>query len=112
MLALAIGTYQLMSEKGTRGHRVLGYVWVALMVSVAVSSFWIRTIDMFMGFSVIHLLSIYVLIGLPAAVLAARQGSISRHRKIMKGTYIGGLIVAGIFTLAPGRLIGGWVFGR
>jgi uncharacterized membrane protein len=64
-----------------------------------------------MGFSVIHLLSINVIVGLPLAILAARRGNITSHRMMMKGTYVGGLIVAGIFTLAPGRILGRLLIG-
>ncbi len=55
LVALLLGAWQLWAAKGTGGHRVLGYVWVGLMMLVAVSSFWIHQINQFMGFSVIHL---------------------------------------------------------
>ena len=32
-------------RKGTPGHRLLGRAWVALMVAVALSSFWIFEIQ-------------------------------------------------------------------
>jgi uncharacterized membrane protein len=111
VLSLLLGTYQLLTMKGTAGHRILGYVWCSLMGFVAVSSMWIHSIDQFMGFSVIHLLSVNVIVGLPLAILAARRGNIARHRMMMKGTYVGGLIVAGIFTLAPGRILGRLLIG-
>jgi uncharacterized membrane protein len=111
LVALLLGGYQLYSYKGTPSHRVLGYVWVSLMMTVAFSSFWIHGIRQFGDFSLIHLLSLYVAIGLPFAVLAARRGNVNRHRISMQSFYIGGLIVAGILTLAPGRLLGQLVFG-
>ncbi len=111
LIALLLGFYQLWAAKGTGGHRMLGYVWVGLMMLVALSSFWIHQINQFRGFSVIHLLSLTVAIGLPVAVVAARQGNITRHRRAMQGMYLGGLIIAGIFTLAPGRMLGNLVFG-
>ncbi len=109
--ALLLGAYQLWAMKGTGPHRVIGYVWAGLMTLVAASSFWIHQINQFRGFSVIHLLSIYVLVGVPAAVLAARRGAIRNHRMSMIGLFTGGLIIAGIFTLAPGRMLGHLVFG-
>jgi uncharacterized membrane protein len=111
VLSLLLGTFQLLTLKGTSGHRILGYVWCSLMAIVAVSSLWVHSIDQFMGFSVIHLLSINVIVGLPLAILAARRGNIARHSMMMKGTYVGGLIVAGIFTLAPGRILGRLLIG-
>jgi len=41
LLALLLGAVVLSSPKGTRRHELLGRAWVALMVVVAVSSFWI-----------------------------------------------------------------------
>jgi uncharacterized membrane protein len=43
---------------------------------------------------------------LPRAVIAARRGDIKVHRQSMRGIYIGGCIVAGLFTLLPGRFLG------
>ncbi len=111
LLALVIGCLQLVATKGTTSHRIGGYVWLVLMMCVAISSFWIHTINTVFGFSVIHLLSIFVIVSLPIAVLEARRGNITRHRKIMRGNYIGGLVIAGFFTMAPGRLLGRLIFG-
>ena len=44
------------------------------------------------------------------AVLAARRGQIARHRGMMTGLYVG-LLIAGAFTLIPGRLLHSLVFG-
>jgi uncharacterized membrane protein len=45
-------------------------------------------------------------VALPRAVIAARRGNIGAHRNTMRGIYIGGCIVAGLFTLLPGRFLG------
>jgi len=39
-------------------HRLLGKIWMVLMVITSLSSFFIHQIDLFYGFSPIHLLSI------------------------------------------------------
>ena len=41
--AVALGAVQLVAPKGTIPHRQLGYVWVALMLTVAVTAIFIRT---------------------------------------------------------------------
>lgn len=41
-----------------------------------------------------------------AGVAAARRGHTRVHRGIMMGTYAWGLIVTGLFTLLPNRLLG------
>lgn len=111
LAALAIGTMQLLMPKGTRLHRCAGLTWVLLMLAVAVSSFWIQGIRQIGPFSLIHLLSIWTLVAVPAALIAARRGHISMHRKAMISLYFGALIVAGALTLLPGRLMHQVVLG-
>lgn len=62
-------------------------------------------------FGYIHLLSVLVLISVPAAYRAARRGKIRQHRGYMLGLYFGALWVAGSLALTPGRLLHGWLFG-
>ncbi len=112
MLAFGLGLVQLAAPKGTLPHRTFGYVWVALMAVVALSSFWIHTIRQVGGFSVIHLLSILVLALLPAAVAHARAHRVGRHRRAMIGLFLGALVIAGIFTFTPGRIMNAVVLGR
>ncbi len=107
--ALGLGTVQLVAPKGTVPHRRLGWAWVVLMAVVALSSFAIT--DVTGHYSFIHLISVFVLVALPRAVVAARRGRIEAHRKGMLGIFVGGLVVAGLLTLWPGRIIGRMVFG-
>lgn len=109
--ALALGLFQLIRPKGTASHRALGYCWVALMLLIALSSFMIHGIDQFYGFSLIHLLSIYVIFTLPFGIRAARNGDIEKHRQHMRGLYIWGLLLAGGLTFFPGRRMYEIVFG-
>lgn len=97
--------------KGTRLHRIAGMTWVLLMLVVAVSSFWIHGIRQIGPFSLIHLLSIWTLVAVPAALIAARRGRISMHRKAMISLYFGALVVAGALTFLPGRLMHQIVLG-
>lgn len=105
MAAFALGLVQFAAPKGTLPHRGFGYFWVGLMVFVAASSFWIHEIRMWRGFSLIHFLSIYVLISLPIAVRSARRHAVRAHKKTMAGIFVGGLVVAGALTFFPGRLM-------
>ena len=99
-LALIMGSAMLVRTKGTSSHKLLGRTWVALMLVVAISSFWIRR-D---GFSWIHLLSIWTLISLACAVWFIRRGNVRAHQGFMVGTFLG-LVGAGIGAFAPGRLL-------
>ncbi|WP_457152554.1 DUF2306 domain-containing protein [Mesorhizobium sp. P5_C1] len=109
--ALAIGATQLALPKGTRRHRIAGYVWAALMLVIAVSSFWIHQIRLVGPFSPIHLLSILVLVTVPLAVWHAHNHRVAKHRKSMIALYVLALVGAGIFTLLPGRVMHDVVFG-
>ncbi|SEN73296.1 Uncharacterized membrane protein [Sphingomonas gellani] len=106
--ALPLGGYVLLRRKGDATHRMLGRLWAGLMLMAALSSFGLR--GMTGSFSVIHLLSILVLVMIPRGVMQAMRRDIAAHQRTMALTYLG-LAVAGFFTLLPGRLIGGWLFG-
>jgi uncharacterized membrane protein len=112
MSAFALGIVQLSAPKGTLPHRTIGWIWVALMATVALSSFWIHALRIWGPWSPIHLISIFTLGALPLAVLAAHRHMVTRHRNAMIGLFGGALVIAGIFTLAPGRIIHAVVFGN
>jgi uncharacterized membrane protein len=111
MMAFALGVVQLAAPKGTIPHRTVGWIWVVLMAVVAVSSFWIHDIRMIGPFSPIHLLSIFTLAMLVLAVMHARRHRVDRHRKAMTTIFIGALIIAGVFTFLPGRIMHAVAFG-
>ena len=102
--AIAGGGVQFFLPKGTAGHKLIGRLWVLSMAVVALSSFFIHEIRLFGLFSPIHL-SVMTLCFLYLGVRAARIGQIIRHRKIMTWSYVLALIVTGLFTLLPGRLM-------
>lgn len=104
LTALAIGVVLMMRVKGTGLHKALGWTWVVAMGTTAVSSLFIR--DMNHGsFSFIHLLSGWTIVALPGAVYAIRRGKVAAHRRAMTAMFVGGLLLAGLFTFIPGRLM-------
>jgi uncharacterized membrane protein len=111
MAAFALGLVQFAAPKGTLPHRTIGWVWVGLMACVALSSFWIHQIRLLGPWSPIHLLSIFTLIMLPLAVWAAHRHRVAAHRRAMITMFSGALVVAGLFTLLPGRIMHKVVFG-
>ncbi|WP_315726182.1 MULTISPECIES: DUF2306 domain-containing protein [unclassified Bradyrhizobium] len=111
MTAFALGVVQFAAPKGTVPHRTIGWIWVALMAAVAVSSFWIHTIRLVGPFSPIHLLSLYTLAMLPLAIWAAHRHRVAAHRRAMIMLFSGALVIAGLFTLLPGRIMHRVVFG-
>ena len=63
------------------------------------------------AFSPIHLLNIWTLISLVVALHHARQGNIREHKIWMVQLSNLALLVAGVFTLWPGRVMHGVLFG-
>jgi uncharacterized membrane protein len=112
MAAFVLGGIQLAAPKGTLPHRTLGWIWVGLMLVVSITAFFIHQIRLWGPWSPIHLLAIFTLIMLPLGVVAARRHAVERHRLAMIGLFTGALVIAGIFTLAPGRIMHAVVFGQ
>jgi uncharacterized membrane protein len=112
MTAFMLGVVQLAAPKGTLPHRTLGWIWVCLMLAVAISSLWIHEIRLVGPWSPIHLLSIFVLITVPLAVWKAHRHQVADHRRIMISIFSGALVIAGLFTLLPGRIMHAVVFGQ
>jgi uncharacterized membrane protein len=111
MTAFALGIVQLAAPKGTLPHRTLGWIWVALMLIVSISAFFIHQLRMWGQWSPIHLLAIFTLVMLPVGVLAAHRHAVERHRRVMIGIFVGALVVAGLFTFVPGRIMHAVAFG-
>jgi uncharacterized membrane protein len=82
------------------------------MTVIAVSSFWIHELRIIGPFSPIHLLSIFTLVMLPLAVLHAHRHRVVKHRNAMIGIFTGALVIAGLFTFLPGRIMHAVAFGN
>lgn len=112
LAATAVGPVALWARKGAmqrpRLHRAAGYAWVTLMVATAVSALFITggSGPRWAGFGPIHLLVPVTLGGLLTAFVYLARRNIRGHRQAMLGVYVGACVVAGAFTLLPGRLLG------
>lgn len=105
LVALPLGVSQLLLPKGTFRHRTVGYAWLALMATTAIVSFGIHTIVPG-GFSPIHALSVLTLVLVPLIAWRARRHDVAGHSRTVIGLMIGGLVIAGLFTFVPGRVLG------
>jgi uncharacterized membrane protein len=112
MTAFALGVVQLSAPKGTIPHRTIGWIWVALMLAVSISAFWIHQLRLWGPWSPIHLLAIFTLVMLPLGVWYAHRHAVERHRWTMIGIFVGALVIAGIFTFVPGRIMYEVAFGQ
>ena len=110
--AFVLGAVQLAAPKGTIPHRAVGWLWAGLMLVLVLSSFFIHTIRLWGPFSPIHLLSIFTLAMLPLGVWRAHRHQVNAHRWTMVSIFTGALVIAGAFTLVPGRIMHAVVFGH
>jgi uncharacterized membrane protein len=106
---LMLTPVQLLRRRGDGLHRMLGWVWAVLMFATAAVSFGIRGEDG--SFSLIHIFSVITVITVPLMVFAARNHRVAAHRRAVLSIITGALLIAGYFTLIPGRLLGGWLWG-
>lgn len=109
--ALLLGAVQFAAPKGTLPHRTLGYVWAGLMLYIAIGSFWIAELRLWGRWSPIHLLSVLVIVTVPLAVWRAHCGEVKAHKYGMITLFSLALVVTGLFTLWPGRIMHEVVFG-
>jgi uncharacterized membrane protein len=113
--AFFLGTWMIFfSRKGARRHRAVGYVYLTLMTVTAITALFVHQIpalDIFYGFSPIHLLVPLTLFGVAGALYGARTHNVAMHKRSMLAVYIGGLLIAGSFTLLPGRIMHAIAFG-
>ena len=106
LTSVVLGGYQVWRRpKGDTRHRLLGRVWVVLILWTAISSFWIRHINEG-AFSWLHVLSVVTLVTVTLGVVNAVRGNVPAHRgNMVGGSWVGacGAMVAA--TAVPGRMI-------
>ncbi|MDR6852248.1 putative membrane protein [Sphingomonas sp. BE123] len=108
--AVPLGLYLMLARKGGPRHKMLGRIWIALMVVTAISALFIRHLNDG-GFSFIHLFVPLTLVGAWQTVTSARRGDLRAHRKHLVQLYLGALIIPGAFSFIGSRLMGAWLFG-
>ena len=112
--AFILGTISLLLKKGTRTHRTIGKIYMVLMLFTALVSLFMPAAvgPTFLDhFGWIHLFSVLTLYTVPTAYTAIRKGNVKAHKRKMILLYFGALIIAGAFTLMPGRYLHGVLFG-
>jgi uncharacterized membrane protein len=113
-VALLLAPVQLALPKGTRRHRLFGWLWVGALGLVCLSAFAIldRPVPPRLGpLSWLHLLALFTLVILWRAVRAAQRHDVASHRAGMTYLTLLGLGVPLIFAVAaPGRIVARMLF--
>jgi uncharacterized membrane protein len=112
--AALIGVVLMARIKGTPFHRQLGWIYATAMFATGLITLTIPRLPVgpHLGpFGPLHLFSVFTLVGVPTALMAARRGDWATHGKIMASLFIGGIGIAGIGAFAPGRLMNVMFFG-
>lgn len=113
--ALVLGTWLLLRRKGTHAHRVAGRVYMVLMLVTGIVTLFMPAAvgpRMLGHVGFIHAFSLLTLVCVPSAYFAALRGDIRSHRSNMIGLYVGGLLIAGAFAFAPGRMLHTFLLGH
>ena len=117
LLAIPLGLYVLLTKKGTKQHRILGRIWVTFLIIVSLTAIFIQAINPGQ-YSLIHLLIPFTLVSLIYPIWNIKKYKKTKierykysHMYSMIGVYVGALLIAGAFTLMPGRFFHHILFG-
>ena len=110
---LPLAVWLLLRQKGTPVHKLLGKIYMVLIsfsavVAAAMPSMTVPRLWNHFGF--IHVFCVAVFVSVPYALWAIRHGNVRGHAWAMRGLFLGGVVIAGAFTLLPGRLLHAWLF--
>ena len=104
LAALVLGGVLMTARKGRTFHRVAGWMWVSLVSVTAGATLFITSLN-HGSWSLLHLITGWVLLALPLAVIAARRHKVSAHRRTMMGLFYGGFAINLFVALMPGRTL-------
>jgi len=112
--AFLIGSYLLLSTKGTKIHRYLGASYALLMLVTASITLFMPANNgpriLFNHFGYGHIFSIVVYVTIFLAIFHIKNGNVKKHRQNMLGSYFGALIISGVLAFLPGRFLHGLLF--
>ena len=110
-----LGPIIFVMKKGSVLHKWMGRVYMLLMMVTATVTVFMPAVvgpRLFGHFGFIHLFSALTLYTVPTSYLAIKRGDVKDHRNTMILLYIGAIVIAGGFTLMPGRYLHYIFFGK
>ena len=105
---IVLGAVNFMLRKGSPYHKYVGSTFMIFMLFTAAITLFMpaHVGPKFMGhFGYIHLFSFLTIYSIPTAYIAIKKGNVKKHRNKLVGLYIGAILLAGAFTLMPGRYL-------
>lgn len=102
--ALGLGAALMTARKGRTFHRIAGWIWVSLVMVTAGATLFITSLN-HGTWSLLHLLTGWVLLILPLAVIWAKRREVRHHRRAMMGLFYGGFAINLFVALLPGRTV-------
>jgi uncharacterized membrane protein len=109
--AFVLGTWLIFfSRKGSKHHRLIGTVYLVLMMITATAAIFVR--ELRDGrFSWLHFFVLLTYWGVFSTIWHLHHKNIRGHKASMIGLYIGGILIAGSLTFLPGRIMYRLFFG-
>ena len=100
---IPLGGWLMLAKKGTPMHKMLGKVWLVLMLITATTAIFIQTSG---TFSWIHLFVPLTFHAAWKVMATARAGDIRAHKNHLVRTYLLALMLPGLASFAvPGRMM-------
>ena len=112
VIALALGLLVVLSTKGTKRHKTLGYAYTLAMVILNLTSFGIY--GLFDGWGAFHYMALFSLATLLAGLIPAwgprqEKSWIVWHNKMMSYSYVGLVMATGSHIMGSTIKVGmGW----
>lgn len=103
-----LGAILFALPKGSSWHKKLGITYMSLMFITALITLLMPAQvgpKILNHFGFIHSFSALTLYSVPTAYWAIRRGDVKTHRRKLVLLYIGAILIAGAFTLFPGRYL-------
>lgn len=97
---LLFGIYLLAQRKGGTRHRLMGRVWMVMMLSTAISGLAISPLH----FSPADGAALLVFVMVPLAIRSVRNDNLRGHRRAVARLLIA-LVIVGLLALLPGQLL-------
>lgn len=114
VLALILGAARVAWPFGEPAETALGWGFLVLLVLSAASALLLSPphgAPNLYGVTPHHGFVVLALAGAGAAVVAARQGHRLGRQRIVTATFAGVLVMAGLFEMAPGRMLNALLAG-